>query len=252
MIERDLAPYLARRRRPADQPVVMWQKWRALLFLHWTYEPDVIQATLPAGLTVDTFEGRAYIGVVPFFMRDIRPRWVPPVPGISNFLETNVRTYVRDGAGRPGVWFYSLDANRRLAVWIARLTFRLPYHYAKMRASGRDLGAGIDYELQRQGGERPSSRFSYRAAGQPQEAEPGSFLFFLVERYLLFAATGPSRLAAGQVHHTPYPIVPATAAAWDSRLITAAGLPDPGRPPDHIAASPGVDVAVYPLRRIPA
>ncbi len=84
----------------------MYQKWRELLFVHWTFDPDEIQATLPPGLRVDTFEGRAYVGVVPFYMRDIRPRFCPPLPWISDFLELNLRTYVfEESSGTPGVWF---------------------------------------------------------------------------------------------------------------------------------------------------
>lgn len=101
----------------------MRQRWEKLLFLHWAWDAAEVQRTLPLGLTVDTFEGRAWLGVVPFFMRDVRPAWVPSVPGISNFLELNVRTYVFDGRGRPGIWFYSLDCNQRLAVRAARTFF---------------------------------------------------------------------------------------------------------------------------------
>ena len=114
------------------QAHVLYQSWKELLFLHWRIDPAVIQATLPPGLTVDTFEGDAYLGIVPFCMCNIRPRFLPVVPGISNFLEMNVRTYVHDEEGRPGVWFYSLDANQKLAVRVARKFFNLPYFDAKM------------------------------------------------------------------------------------------------------------------------
>lgn len=98
----------------------MYQRWRDLLFLHWEYPVEQIQQTLPPGLRVDTYHGQAYLGIVPFFMCDIRPRFLPAVRGISHFLELNLRTYVYDEAGVPGVWFYSLDANQRLAVKVAR------------------------------------------------------------------------------------------------------------------------------------
>jgi CofH subfamily radical SAM domain protein len=115
---------LALRERPQNHSPVMYQKWRELLFLHWAYDPLIIQDTLPPGLSVDTFAGKAYVGLVPFFMRDIRPRFVPVVPGISNFLEVNLRTYVHDERGVAGVWFYSLDANQWLAVQLARSYIR--------------------------------------------------------------------------------------------------------------------------------
>ncbi|MFG0295490.1 MAG: YqjF family protein, partial [Maioricimonas sp. JB045] len=114
------------RERPPCRPV-MYQSWQELLFLHWRIDTDIIQRTLPAGLHVDTCDGAAWLGVVPFLMRNIRPWWFCSVPGISNFLELNLRTYVCDDAGRPGVWFYSLDASQPLAVWAARTFFHLPY-----------------------------------------------------------------------------------------------------------------------------
>ena len=113
-------------------PVVMWQRWDDLLFLHWEFDPRVIQATLPPGLTVDTHAGRAWVGVVPFRMAAVRPRVLPPVPGLSWFWELNVRTYVRDVRGRPGVWFYSLDCDQPLACAIARRFFHLNYRDADM------------------------------------------------------------------------------------------------------------------------
>ena len=145
----DEAGRLAVRRRPLARPV-MFQQWRDLLFLHWEFSVAEIQRTLPEGLFVDTFEGKAYLGVVPFFMQNIRPRFLPAVPGLSNFMEMNLRTYVHDRAGVPGVWFYSLDANQPLAVAIARRLFHLPYEHATMKSSRSPQGL-IRYESQRRG-----------------------------------------------------------------------------------------------------
>ena len=145
----DEAQRLAACVRPAGG-VVMYQQWCDLLFLHWEYSAAAIQATLPEGLFVDTFGGRAYLGVVPFFMRNIRPRFLPAVPGISDFMELNLRTSVYDRAGVPGVWFYSLDANQWLAVKIARRFFWLPYEHAVMK-SNRLGGGRIRYESLRTG-----------------------------------------------------------------------------------------------------
>ncbi len=91
----------------------MYHSWQDLLFLHWTFKPDLIQQLLPPGLHVDTFDGHAWLGVVPFFMRNIRPWWCPAIPGLSHFQELNLRTYVVDEQGTPGVWFLSLDADWR-------------------------------------------------------------------------------------------------------------------------------------------
>src|SRR4029079_6984491 len=117
--------------RPDDRPAG-FQRWRTLLFLHWEVPAEAIAALIPEGLSVDTFEGRAYIGVVPFTMRDVSPWWSPSVPGISNFHELNVRTYVHKGGENPGVWFFSLDAASSIAVIAARAGWHLPYHRASM------------------------------------------------------------------------------------------------------------------------
>ena len=117
--------------RPDGKPIG-YQTWRDLLFLHWRVPVEEIQALLPAELTVDTFEGEAWVGIVPFKMRNIRPRWSPAIPGISNFYETNVRTYVHQQGKNPGVWFFSLDASSNLAVKIARWKWNLNYFKALM------------------------------------------------------------------------------------------------------------------------
>ncbi|MFC5456647.1 YqjF family protein [Prosthecobacter fluviatilis] len=233
---------LAFRERPT-RAHVMSQRWESLLFLHWRWDAAEIQSTLPPGLFVDTFQGDAWLAIVPFYMCGIRPRFCPPVRGISDFLELNVRTYVHDEQGRPGVWFYSLDCNQRLAVWTARTFFHLPYQNARMSAQVRD--GCIDYRCQR-GGEPAASHFRYRIAAESQIAEPGSLAFFLAERYLLFAQT-PRGIRCGQVHHTPYALAEASLEAWDAKPLLQAGFTDPRRPPDHIIGSSGVDVAVYPL-----
>lgn len=221
----------------------MYQTWQDLLFLHWQYPAVDIQRRLPAGLTVDTFEGRAFVGVVPFKMRRIRPWWSPSVPGISNFLELNVRTYVCDEQGRPGVFFHSLDANQGLAVRIARWAFHLPYFYARMRVQDGDQ---TDYESHRVGS-RETARFIYRRDSATRLAEPGSLEFFLVERYLLFTENRVGRRFAGRVQHVPYPVADVDLVASSDFPLQLAGYAAPQRPPDHALASPGVDVQVLGL-----
>jgi uncharacterized protein YqjF (DUF2071 family) len=222
--------------------VVMHQKWRDLLFLHWPIEADAVQATLPPGLMVDTWDGQAWLGVVPFRMRAIRPRGCPPLPHVSYFLEANVRTYVRDAQGRPGVWFYSLDANRRLAVWAARRFFSLPYFFARMAATKRADGAW-DYRVAR--GTSTESRFVYAGAGNPAPAAPDSLEHFLVERYRLYSWRGAQRgLWTGEVEHVPYPCEQVQLGDADARLIGLAGFDTPTEPPAHALYSRGVDVRV--------
>jgi hypothetical protein len=230
----------------------MYQHWRELLFLHWAYDPAEIQRTLPPGLHVDTFEGQAYLGIVPFFMRQVRPRFAPPVPGVSNFLELNVRTYVHDGHGTAGVWFYSLDASQWLAVRIARLFFRLPYFYAVMGASLDGTKDLITYTSRRRGVDPAlASRFRYGGRGPLRQAEPGSLEFFLVERYVLFAYRG-GQLYTGRVYHLPYPLQDQHLTEWDSNLLVLDGFDPPGRPPDHVIGSRGVEVEIFALQKIGA
>lgn len=247
------ATRLALRERPQSRTPVMYQKWRELLFLHWAYNPADIQRTLPPGLYVDTFAGKAYVGLVPFFMRDIRPRFCPIMPGISNFLEVNLRTYVYDERGVAGVWFYSLDANQWLAVQLARTFFKLPYFYAKMQAQISQAGQ-VSYTTWRRGTAAAlTSQFRYQAQGSLHSVEPDSLEFFLIERYVLFAyAERQHHLSTGQVYHTPYPICEAEVPLWDANLFTLAGLTLPDRVPDHILMSPGVDVEVFALEKVDA
>ncbi|HRH94913.1 MAG TPA: DUF2071 domain-containing protein [Prosthecobacter sp.] len=241
-----VTPTLESRLAVRDQPSrahVMHQRWEQLAFLHWRWNADEIQRTLPAGLFVDTFQGDAWLAIVPFYMRGIRPRFCPPVPGISNFLEMNVRTYVHDEQGRPGVWFYSLDCDQPLAVWTALTFFHLPYQHALMQAPISD--GWIDYTCHRRG-EASESRFRYQLACETHPAEPGSLEFFLSERYLLFSQT-PRGIRCGQVHHAPYPLADVKLETWDLEPLLQVGFADPKRPPDHLIGSPGVDVRVYSL-----
>ena len=228
----------------------MFQQWRELLFLHWEYPVAQIQRRLPEGLFVDTCAGKGYLGVVPFFMRNIRPRFLPAVPGLSNFMEMNLRTYVHDGAGVPGVWFFSLDANQRLAVAIARRFFHLPYKYATMNARRTAAGA-ICYKSTRSSDEASGAacEFQYAPGLEWPTAAPGSLEFFLVERYRLYAAAG-GRLWRGAVFHQPYSLCRAEVTVWNEHLLSLNGFTPTGRPPDHIIMSRGVDVTVFPLERV--
>lgn len=242
------APTLEQRqemcRRP-DDVMVMHQCWERLLFLHWEMEPAILASTLPKGLSLDTHEGKAYIGVVPFFMRGIRPRFCPSVPGISDFLEMNLRTYVHDAQGRPGVWFYSLDANQPLAVMVARALFRLPYQHASMSAQ-LESGDWVRYRSRRSW-TQVETDYLYRGVGEASACTPGTLEYFLAERYLLYSGDD-NGLYCGRVYHTPYPLMKAEVERWSDRLLLLSGFDSPGRPPDLRHYSPGVRVEVFPLR----
>lgn len=234
---------LALRERPG-QRAVMRQTWRSLLFLHWRYSPEEIQALLPPSLTVDVFDGSAWVGVVPFFMQDVRPVWLPPVPGLSNFPELNIRTYVCDAEGCPGVWFFSLDASQPIAVVLARLFFKLPYFRARMRA--RVTPATVDYWSQRSGLE--PDHFVWQPFAEPRLAEPGSLEFFLVERYLLYSwHARAGRLFSGRVHHRPYALREVKVHEFGTQLLGLAGLSSRIAPPDHRIHCDGVEVEVFGL-----
>ncbi len=231
------------RERPAGQ-VVGRQRWNHLLFAHWKVDPKLVQATLPRGLSVDTFAGAAYLGIVPFSMERVRPAWLPPLPWVSWFLELNVRTYVHDASGRPGVWFYSLDCNRALAVAIARRFFHLPYLNARMAASVRD--GAIHYECQRRDVAARPCRYAWTPGAESATVAAGSLEFFLVERYLLFAADPAGRLYSGRVHHAPYLINSPTVSEFSVEPARQAGFRLDGEPASLLAALP-VDVSVFPL-----
>lgn len=239
---------IAPTRRP-DARAVMYQRWRTLLFLHWALPPEAVAPLLPPGLTLDTFEGRAYVGLVPFTMEGVRPRGLPAVRAVSDFHETNVRTYVHHEGKHPGVWFFSLDAANALAVRLARAWFKLPYHHARM-ALAREADGWISYRSER-GWPPPvpaTCAVRCRPHGALAASTPGTLQHFLVERYFLYAR-GREGLLRGQVHHPAYEVQQAEVAGLDESLLAASGLTRPeGAPLAHF--SPGVDVDVFGLTRV--
>lgn len=241
---------LAERKAPS-QPVVMYQRWETLLFLHWPVEPDLVAKDLPPGLQVDTYEGKAWIGVVPFLMRKVRPRFLPTVSGLSEFPELNLRTYVVDAQGRPGVWFYSLDTPKRLPNWIARSFFHLNYRLARMQVASSGNGCTYRSELGGVHGWDAPQDYRWEREGQPYFAEPGSLDFFLVERYRLFAHDAwKGRLLTGKVHHEPYPLQAARLDCYSKRLFETNGMPQPEGAPASTLVSVGVDVRIFPMETV--
>ena len=185
---------------------VMSMTWEDVLFLHWPIDAGAIKAHLPAGMTLDTFGGQAWLGVVPFLMTHVRGRCAPALPGAGTFAELNVRTYVTVN-GVPGVYFFSLDAANRLAVRVARATFGLPYFDARMRYH-KDAQGRVHYESNRTHRAAPSARFAatYRGTGEPATTSPGTIAFFLTERYALFTFRRDGRIRRGDVAHVPWPL----------------------------------------------
>ncbi len=234
---------LDERKRP-PQSVVMLQTWEQLLFLNWRWDAESVQRSLPPGLCVDTFGGAAWLSVVPLFMRNVRPRFVPAVPAMSDFLELNVRTYVHDENGRPGLYFYSLDCNQPIAVEAARRLLHLRYEHATMQAKIEDDGI-VEFESSRVGTE-VKDRFRYQPGG-PADADPApeSLEFFLIERYRLFASdeTG-ERLATVRVGHEPYRLRVPIVLEWSAEVLGLAGF-TVDRAPDHVRSAESVNVQVF-------
>jgi uncharacterized protein YqjF (DUF2071 family) len=237
---------LALRQEPQAEPV-MYQTWRNLLFLHWEWDPEEIQATLPPGLYVDTHHDKAYVGVTPFSLNDVRASFLPEIPGTADFLELNVRTYVYDETGTPGVWFYSLDCNSNLAVLMAKLFYALPYHSADMQAVERAEAAEYNCEFicQRRGTSEKSA-FRYRKLLEPVSSQPGSLPFFLVERYLLYAyARTAKTLLSARVYHTPYELFRVHLGLYDDTMLRLNNLDPHLRPPDRAELASPLRVKIY-------
>jgi uncharacterized protein YqjF (DUF2071 family) len=247
---------LAPSRRPDRRPV-MYQSWRSLLFLHWVVPPEELRPLLPSGLEIDTFEGRAYVGLVAFTMRGVRPAGLPAVSWLSDFHETNVRTYVHVAGREPGVWFFSLDAASRLAVALARAWFGLPYFYARMQvvptprpgpARGEAVGGEVAYRSQRLSSPPGRATTALRCAprGAPAPAASGSLDHFLIERYLLYTSSR-GRIHSGRVHHSSYPIQSADLLECEESLLAEAGVNRRDQPP-IVHFSGGVDVEIFSLQ----
>jgi len=230
-------------------PWIMKQVWHDLLFAHWPAPEEALRSLLPGELRIDTFGGHAWLGVVPFRMSGVRMRGTPPMPGLARFPELNVRTYVvRDG--KPGVWFFSLDAANALAVWAARRWFHLPYFWSAMRCE-EEAGA-IRYESQRRHRvvPRASLRARYHALGPVFIAEPGSLERFLMERYCLYAADKQERIIRCDIHHPPWLLQIAEASFQENTMASAAGITIATTKPALLHFARRQEVAVWMPQRI--
>jgi uncharacterized protein YqjF (DUF2071 family) len=219
--------------------MVHW--WDDLTFLHWRFSVDEVQRLLPEGLEVETCDGSAWVGLVPFHLRVGLPH-LPPVPWLSQFAETNVRTYVRSSDGLSGIWFFSLDAARLGAVVVARSTYRIPYFWSRMRIER--TASGITYECRRRwpGPRGATSRVAIDIGEPFDAAELNDLDHFLTARWALHSAPR-SGLHHARASHEPWPLCRARALACDDHLVAAAGLPAPtGAPLVH--HSPSVEVRI--------
>jgi uncharacterized protein len=222
----------------------MAQSWHDLLFAHWPITVEAMRPLIPPQLELDTFDQQCWVGVVPFWMSGVRARGLPAIAGTSCFAELNVRTYVVC-EGKPGVYFFSLDAANRLAVRAARLLFHLPYFHADMRSEVN--GEEISYLSRRkkddaefQGRYHPVNLVGLRAKGTLEH--------WLIERYCLYAAV-KRKVYRSEIHHLPWPLQDASAQITVNTMAAAAGitLPDT-KPLLHFAKR--LDVLIWPLRRV--
>src|SRR3954447_16253608 len=189
-----------------EAPWVMAQTWQDLLFAHWRLPTSVVRANVPAELPVDEFDGSAWIGVTPFRLTGLRARWTYPLPLLSAFPEINVRTYVSVG-GRPGIYFFSLDAGSALAVAAARRFYRLPYFRSRMRL--RHDGAGVHYTSRRDSPHAPAGAAfdgRYRPVGAVSHPQPGTLEHWLTERYCLYTLGDEGEPLRAEIHHPPWPL----------------------------------------------
>ena len=231
----------------------MNQTWGKLLFMHWPIDAALLRPLIPKQLEIDTFDGTAWIGVIPFTMWGIRAAFLPPIPGTSAFHELNVRTYVHLN-GVPGVWFFSLDAASRLAVWSARKFYHLPYFYAGI--SLEQGGNHINYSSQRHDKHGPPAGLqvtwviddplpSPSASPTDRNVCPTSLDFFLTERYCLYSENN-GEVYRARIHHQPWPLRTATLSSLNSTMVESLAVPmPPGDPLLHYAEE--ISVEIWPL-----
>lgn len=184
------------------EPWVIRQSWSRLLFAHWAVKPEQLRPLIPLSLEIDTYENQAYVGVVPFAMRRVYPRMACEVPWLSNFLELNIRTYVKKD-GIPGVYFFSLDCSNPVAVWVARNWYHLPYFNARMVQT--ESNGWITYDSRRQ---RTQSLFhaTYRPIGSLLQLPRDSLDTFLTERYCLYSTDRAGETYRAVIHHLVWPL----------------------------------------------
>jgi uncharacterized protein YqjF (DUF2071 family) len=209
-------------------PWIMTQTWNDLLFAHWPVEADGLRTLVPKGFELDLFNGSAWLGIVPFHMTNVAPRFVPALPWVSAFPELNVRTYVTAG-GKPGVYFFSLDAGNALAVGAARALLNLPYYSAGMTVA--TAGGTIAYTSRRQS--RPAADFDarYRGLGDRSPSLRGTLEHFLTERYCLYAVDHRFHAYRLEIHHPEWALESAEAEITVNTMADAAGVRLPSMAP---------------------
>jgi uncharacterized protein len=216
--------------RPWPMPAGAWvmsQTWIDLLFAHWPVANDALRRLVPARFELDLFDNQAWLGVVPFRMTNVSPRFVPSLPWISAFPELNVRTYVRVD-DKPGVFFFSLDAGNPVAVGAARTLLNLPYFSADMSVQS---GAAVTYASHRQSAPAAEFRGTYRPHGDARPPARGTLEYFLTERYCLYGLDHHARAYRLDIHHPVWLLESAEAEIDVNTMADAAGIRLPAMAP---------------------
>ena len=240
----------ATQHRPWPAPMAPWvmtQRWNDLLFLHYAVSAEKLRALVPEALALDTYQRHGWLSITPFWMNHLRPPGVPALPFVSQLSEINVRTYV-SYEGKPGVYFFSLDASHLSAVWGARIFYRLPYWHAAMKLKGRGKQR-IEYRSNRTHGPKPAElRLAYGPAGPGFRARPGSLEHFLTERYCLYT-TSRQRLYRADIHHLPWSLAAATVDMEVNTMAQTVGFELPATP-DLTHFSRALKVLVWAPERL--
>jgi uncharacterized protein YqjF (DUF2071 family) len=231
-----------------EGPWVMKQVWNKLLLAHWPVRQEELLPCIPDGLKLDLWKGEAWLSLVPFYITGLRMRGAPPFPWLSRFAELNVRTYVTCG-GIPGIFFFSLEAERWLAVETARL-LHLPYMYARMFVGMENDWIKYNSERRDKRGHPAVFEALYRPVGKQFNALSGTLQHWLTERYRLYAADGTGKLYAGDIHHMPWALQEVELRIARNTMAEAHGIHPPIRRPAIISFAERQETLFWPIRRI--
>lgn len=230
-------------------PWLMAQRWTDLLFAHWPIDASLLRALVPSPLPLDTFDGTGWLSIASFYLSHLRPRYLPALPWLSEFPELNVRTYVSLG-GKPGVYFFSLDAGSAIAVAGARAAYHLPYFTARMSTSRGESGTVtyLSHRTDRRG--KPADFAArYRPIGPVEPSATGTLDHWLTERYCLYATDAARHVYRAEIHHHPWPLQAVEAEIETNTMAAAAGIKLPSVAP-RLAFASLLDVVVWAPSRV--
>lgn len=245
-----ISEQIIRIKQPFQKPGwIMTQTWEHLLFIHWAVSPDVLRSLIPNELEIDTYDGMAWIGILPFLLTGVRIRRMPTVPFTSTFPEINVRTYVKTKQ-KSGIYFLSLDASNPLVTGIAKRWYRLPYFLADMQFTRTKEGIAFASQRVRAKEEPVIFSGSYQPIRQPIQAKHGTLEHWLTERYTLFCQCSSSRrIFFADVYHEPWALQQVDARIRENTMTTGLSIPL-GEQPDVMFYARGVQSYVWPITKL--